>query len=96
MCITNTPGTNQMNVMIDRMACVSCGACWNTSPELFDQNPCDSFSQIVEQYRFNGDRAVGIVPDCLLCCTEEASDLCPVHIIHMHDVSHGVHFYAHR
>lgn len=80
---TNTPGTNQMNVMIDRMACVSCGACWNTSQELFDHNPCDSFSQIVEQYRFNGDRAVGIVPDCLLCCTEEASDLCPEHIIHI-------------
>jgi ferredoxin len=73
--------TDQMNVTIDRSACVSCGACWNTCPELFGQNHCDSFSEIVEEYRFNGDRAEGIVPYCLCCCVQEASDLCPVHII---------------
>jgi ferredoxin len=70
-----------MNVTIDRMACVICGACWNTCPELFDQNHCDSFSEIVEDYRFNGDRAVGIVPDNFCCCAQAAADLCPVHII---------------
>ncbi len=70
-----------MNVTIDRMACVSCGACWNICPELFDQNHCDSFSEIVEGYRFNGDRADGIVPDCLCCCVQAAADLCPVHSI---------------
>jgi len=70
-----------MNVTLDRMACVSCGACWNYCPELFDQNHCDLFSEIVEDYRFNGDKAEGIVPDCLCCCVQEAVDLCPVHII---------------
>ena len=71
----------RMNVTIDRMACVSCGACWNTCPELFDQNHCDSLSEVVEEYRFNGDRAEGVAPDCLCCCAKEAADLCPVHII---------------
>lgn len=70
-----------MNVIIDRSACVSCGACWNTCPELFDQNPCDLFSQVVEEYQFNGDRAEGVVPDALLQCAWEAADLCPVQII---------------
>jgi len=70
-----------MNVRIDRMACVSCGACWNTCPELFDQNHCDLFSEVVEDFRFNGDRAEGVVPDWLCCCAKEAVQLCPVHII---------------
>jgi len=72
---------HQMNVSIDRMACVGCGACWNICPELFDQNHCDSFSEIVEEYRFNGDRAEGVVPDCRCCCAQEAADLCPLQII---------------
>jgi ferredoxin len=72
---------SRMNITIDRMACVSCGACWNYCPELFDQNHCDLFSEIVEDYRFNDDQAEGIAPDCLRCCVQEAADLCPVHII---------------
>ena len=70
-----------MNISIDRGACVSCGACWNICPEVFDQNHCDSYSEVVEQYRFNGDPAEGIVPDCLCCCAHEAADLCPVRVI---------------
>jgi len=63
------------------MACISCGACWNICPELFGQNPCDSYSEVVEDFRFNEDRAEGIVPDSLCCCAKEAADLCPVQII---------------
>ena len=70
-----------MNVSIDRMACVSGGACRNLCPELFDQNHCDSFSEVVEDYRFNGDRAAGVVPDCLRRRAQEAADLCPLQII---------------
>jgi ferredoxin len=70
-----------MNVSIDRGACVSCGACWNICPELFNQNPCDSYSEVIDNYRFNGDRSEGIVPEYLGCCAQEAADLCPVQII---------------
>jgi len=70
-----------MNVSIDRGGCVSCGACWNTCPEIFGQNPCDSYSEIVEEYRFSCNRAEGIVPDCLGCCAQEAAALCPVNVI---------------
>ncbi len=70
-----------MNVTIDRMECVSCGACWNTCPELFEQNPCDSLSQIAEPLRFCGDRAEGIVMENQIGCARQAADLCPVQII---------------
>ena len=70
-----------MNVTIDRMGCVSCGACWNTCPELFEHNPCDSLSQIAELYRFCGDRAEGIIPEDLVTCAREAANLCPVNVI---------------
>ncbi|MDD1695465.1 MAG: ferredoxin [Methanoregula sp.] len=72
-----------MNVVIDRSACVSCGVCWNTCPELFEQNPCDLFSQIAEQYRFSCDRAEGIIPEDINQCAREASALCPVQIIQL-------------
>ncbi len=58
--IPDTTGITDMNVSIDRMACVSCGACWNLCPELFDQNHCDSFSEVVEDYRFNGTGQRGL------------------------------------
>jgi len=70
-----------MNVTIDRMGCVSCGACWNTCPDLFEQNPCDSFSQIAEAFRFCNDRAEGIIPEDQVACAREAVNLCPVNVI---------------
>ncbi len=70
-----------MNVTIDRMGCVVCGACWNTCPDLFEQNPCDSFAQIAEPFRFCGDRAEGTVPEDQVTCAWEVVNLCPVGII---------------
>jgi ferredoxin len=70
-----------MNVTIDRMECVSCGACWNICPDLFEQNPCDSLSQIIEPFRFCDDHAEGTVPENYLLCALEAVNLCPVQII---------------
>jgi len=70
-----------MNVTIDRMECVRCGACWNTCPALFEQNPCDSLSQVAEPFRFCGDRAEGVIPEELVMCAREAVNLCPVDII---------------
>lgn len=70
-----------MNVIIDRMTCVSCGSCWDTCPALFEQDTDDSFSRIVEQYRLNGNRAEGTPPLDLESCARDAADLCPVQII---------------
>ncbi|HSA38011.1 MAG TPA: ferredoxin [Methanoregula sp.] len=70
-----------MYVIIGRDSCVSCGACWNICPEVFCQNPCDEYSELVEAYRFCGSRAEGEVPDELSSCAREAASLCPLEII---------------
>jgi len=74
-----------MRIAIERCLCVICGACWNTCPAIFGQNPCDGFSEILEEYRFSGDRAEGVVPEDLTACAREAADLCPVAIIRVTD-----------
>ncbi|MDO8842637.1 ferredoxin [Methanocalculus sp.] len=70
-----------MKVSIDRMACISCGSCWDTCPDFFEQNPDDSFSQIIEEFRQNGMIAEGESPQDQNDCILDAADLCPVQII---------------
>jgi len=70
-----------VNVIIDRVTCVSCGSCWETCPKLFEQDPDDSFSRIIEKFRINGNIAEGIPTNDLILCAKDAADLCPVQII---------------
>jgi ferredoxin len=48
---------------------------------LFEQDPVDSFSRIIEKYRINGNIAEGTPTEDLEACARDASDLCPVRII---------------
>jgi ferredoxin len=50
---------------------------------LFEQDPDDSFSRIIEKYRINGNIAEGTVTEEHAACAQEASDLCPVQIINI-------------
>ena len=70
-----------MIVVIERQSCVSCKTCWETCPEFFEQNPDNMFSEIVEKYRLNKDKEVGIPPPELELRVSDASVLCPAQII---------------
>jgi ferredoxin len=70
-----------MKVIIDRSNCTSCGTCWETCPAFFEENPDDSFSRVVEQFRSTENIAEGTAPGDLEACVTEAADLCPVQII---------------
>ncbi len=70
-------------VKIDRDACIVCESCWQTCPDVFEQNASDSWSQIVPQYQVNSDPASGAVPEDLKDKVKEAADSCPVTIIHV-------------
>ena len=70
-----------MKVTIDRATCVSCGSCWEACPGLFEQDPDDSFSPIMEKYRITRNIAEGTPTEDLEVCAQDASDLCPVQII---------------
>jgi len=71
-----------MKIHIERSDCTSCGTCWDTCPEFFEENPDDAFSQVIEKFRLNGDIAQGTPPEDLEACARDAADLCPVSIIH--------------
>jgi ferredoxin len=70
-----------MKVSIDRGTCISCGSCWDTCPGFFEQNPDDTFSQVVEKYQLDGKIGEGRPPADLEPCAQDAADLCPVQII---------------
>jgi ferredoxin len=70
-----------MKVTIDRDECTSCGTCWETCPSFFEENPDDSFSQVLEKFRSAGNIADGSPPSDLEACVRDAADLCPVQII---------------
>jgi ferredoxin len=74
-----------VKVIIDRSNCTSCGTCSDTCPQLFEPNPNDTFSQIVEKFRLNGNIAEGLLTEESEACARDAVDLCPVSIIRMED-----------
>lgn len=67
----------------DRDECIGCGACWGICPEFFEENLEDGLSQIVEEYRVEGDIAKGQAPEALSECVGDAAEDCPVGIIHV-------------
>ncbi|MFA4875798.1 MAG: ferredoxin [Methanoregula sp.] len=74
-----------MKVRIDRLTCVSCGSCWDACPGFFEQNPDDSFSQVREKFRLNGEIGSGVPSDEVIPCVRDAADLCPMQIISIED-----------
>ena len=72
-----------MKVKIDREACTLCAVCWETCPDVFEENPDDGTSQIVEKYRIDGQLDQGEIPDELSECATQAANGCPVEIIHI-------------
>jgi ferredoxin len=70
-----------MKVIIDRQNCVSCGTCWESCPGFFEQDPDDSFSQVIEKFRREGNRAEGTPDAETESCAVDAADLCPASVI---------------
>jgi ferredoxin len=72
-----------MKVRIDREECTACSICWEACPDFFEQSAEDELSQVVEEHRSGGNIAEGEAPEGLESCVKEASDGCPVDIIHV-------------
>lgn len=73
---------NGIPVTIEREECIECGVCWSTCPEFFEAGD-DGWSQVVADYRVEGDLARGEAPQDLENCVTDAADGCPVSIIHV-------------
>jgi len=74
-----------MKITIDRENCSSCGTCWEGCPEIFEQNPDDSFSQIVEKYRLNKNNAEGRPAEEFEDCSARAAEDCCAEVIHIEE-----------
>jgi ferredoxin len=72
-----------VKVQIERDECISCAACWDDCPDVFEENMEDGLSQVVEDYQVDEDPAVGEIPDDLEECAQDAADACPVEIIQL-------------
>jgi ferredoxin len=72
-------------VIIDRESCISCASCWTECPSFFEENPDDSFAMVKEEFRKGKKINEGEAPEDLVGCVQEASDLCPVQIIHVEE-----------
>jgi ferredoxin len=74
-----------VKIVLDRENCSICGTCWETCPDIFEQNPDDSFSQIVEKYRLNKNIAEGKPPAEFEECAAKAAESCCADVIHLED-----------
>lgn len=63
-------------VKINPDACVGCGMCASTAPEIFEIGP-EGKAQIVSQYRVGGNPHEGEIPEDLRSSAEAARDSCP-------------------
>ncbi|WP_067051524.1 ferredoxin [Methanofollis ethanolicus] len=72
-----------VRITIDREDCTGCALCWETCPDVFEESPDDTLSQIVGEYRAGGDPAEGEAPEELEDCVREAAEGCPVEVIHI-------------
>lgn len=68
-------------VTINRAECTGCTSCWSTCPAVFEEDPGDGLSRIIEQFRKEGDISNGEIPENLAVCAQEAADTCPVSVI---------------
>jgi ferredoxin len=72
-----------IRVTIDRPECISCGSCWADCPEFFEENTDDHWSEVVSQFREDGNLGMGNAPPHLGNCVKQAEEDCPVGIIHV-------------
>jgi ferredoxin len=77
--------TGEVRVTVDREECIACGTCYEECPEVFEEDPQDGLSRIVEAYRIGDDPAVGQVPDGLVDCVRTAAEGCPVEAIQVEE-----------
>jgi len=68
-------------VTIERDGCISCGQCWASCPEFFEEDPDDGQSSVAERYRIAGKPGEGSAPDRFEGCLKEAREACPAEVI---------------
>ena len=67
-------------VMVDRNACIACGAAPAACPEVFELGSDNGKNRVIEKYSVKTDTSVSIgeIPEELYECARNGADVCPV------------------
>ena len=78
-----------VKVVVDRSACVTCGFAATLCPDVFVLGDDNRKNRVVDSYsvELTDTVSVGVVPDELRKCVEEAAEYCPVDAIKTEEVT---------
>jgi len=70
-------------VIVDRVACIGCGAAPAVCPEIFELGLDNGKNRVVEKYNVetNENISIGEIPEELYSCAKAGVDVCPVNAI---------------
>lgn len=74
---------SRYRVVINRAACLSCGAAPAACPEVFELGRDNGKNRVVEKYSVKTDDGISIgeIPEELYGCARSGADICPVSAI---------------
>lgn len=75
-------------VIVDRVACIACGAAPATCSEIFELGPDNGKNRIIEKFNVRTDEniSIGEIPGELYDCAKTAAEICPVSAIKIEDI----------
>jgi ferredoxin len=70
-------------VVVDRSTCIGCGVAPTLCPQVFELGSDNGKNRVIDKFseELSEERSVGIIPEELLECAEEAASSCPVKAI---------------
>ncbi len=74
---------SRYRVIIDRDACIGCGVAAEVCPDVFELGEDNGKNRAREKYeaKTTDSISIGIIPESMLNCVENAADSCPVSAI---------------
>ena len=70
-------------VTVDRVQCIGCGIAPNLCPQVFVLGDDNGMNRVVDEYstELSAEVSVGLVPEDLRDCVEQAAESCPAQAI---------------
>jgi ferredoxin len=78
-----------IKVTIDRVQCIGCGIAPNLCPQVFVLGDDNGMTRVVDAYsaELTADISVGLIPEELRDCVEQAAATCPAQAITLKDAT---------
>ena len=76
-------------VTVDRVLCIGCGIAPNLCPQVFVLGDDNGMSRVVDAYseELSAEVSVGLIPEDLRDCAEQAAEACPAQAITLEEAA---------